>query len=125
MSDYQIQKTADGWDIVIDDGDLVWISDVSRVAEVAQRVVYRLQTWLGESPFDRLVGVPYETAIFGFEPIPGAVALLTQEIVETEGVDGLVLQPTFVLSSDRTLTVSAVIRVGDEEAAISLEVAAV
>ena len=71
MSDLQIDATTGVWDLTLDDGDAVLVHEISRAAEVAQRVVYALMTWRGESVYDRGVGLPYLDGIFGFEPLPG------------------------------------------------------
>lgn len=123
MSDIQIANEGEGWDLVLVDGDLVLGFD-SHAAEVAQRVTYRLMTWLGESPYDRLAGVPYLDGVFNdFEPVPGIVALLIQVIVDTEGVNEVTEDPTFELDG-RTLSIAVEIRVGAQTIPIELAVAA-
>lgn len=124
MTDLLIENTGDGWDLVIRDGDVVLTHQESRGREVAQRVVYRLMTWLGESPYDRRVGVPYLETVFGFEPVPAVVAILTQIVLETEGVDELLEEPTFLLEADRELRITLTIRVGAEDVPVALEIAA-
>ena len=112
MSDLQIDATTGVWDLALDDGDAVLVDDVSRAAEVAQRVVYALMTWRGESVYDRGVGLPYLDGIFGFEPLPGIAGLLSQTILDVEGVTEIVGQPDYILD-DGTLSYSVVIRVDD------------
>jgi hypothetical protein len=116
MSDLLIRLNGTGglatdWGLVEVDGDLVLTS--SHLEEVAQRVVYRLMTWLRESPYDRSAGVPYLDGVFGFEPIEGVAGLLAQEILDVEGVDGFLEGPVFALDG-RTLTVTATLQVGEE-----------
>lgn len=121
MSDLQIDQTTGPWDLALVDGDVVLIDTVSHAAEVAQRVVYRLMTWHGESPYDRRVGIPYLDGIFGFEPLPNVAALLTQTIVDTEGVTGLDGAPEYLLD-DAVLTYSVAISV-DDGSSITIETA--
>lgn len=120
--DLQIAISANGgWDLVLKDGDFVFVDEGP--AEVGQRVVYRLMTWLGESPYDTGAGLPYLDGIFGFEPIPGIAGLLTQTILDTEGVDEIVDNPVFSLDG-RELDFSIVIKVGTETATIETTVTA-
>lgn len=113
-----------GWDLAIVDGDVVLTGTLGRAAEVAQRVVYRLKTWLGESVYDRRAGQPYFDGIFGEEPVEGVVAALLQVILDTEGVDDVVGDPEFELTPGRELTIAATIVVGDDTAPVNLTVAA-
>lgn len=108
--DVKIDTTTGPWDLALVDGDLVLTS--SRAEETAQRVVYRLMTWLAESPYDRGAGLPYLDGIFGFEALPGVAGLLTQTILDTEGVAEIVGTPSYLLD-DRTLSYSITIRVDD------------
>jgi hypothetical protein len=112
VSDLQIDATTGVWDLTLVDGDAVLVSDVSLAAEVAQRVVYRLMTWRGESRYDRGAGLPYLDGIFGFEPLPGIAGLLSQTILSVEGVVEIVGAPAYILD-DGTLSYSVVIRVSD------------
>lgn len=121
MTDFAIANDGDGWDLVLDDGDLVLTHTLGLPAEVAQRVVYRLMTWLGESPYDLTAGVPYEQLVFGFEPVPGIVAYLVQIVLDTEGVTDVATEPDFELD-DRTLTITLAIVVGTETVPIELQV---
>lgn len=122
MSDLQIDATTGIWDLALDDGDAVLVHEVSRAAEVAQRVVYALMTWRGESRYDRGVGLPYLDGIFGFEPLPGIAGLLSQTILDVEGVTEIVGQPDYILDGG-TLSYSVVIRVDDgTETQITAEV---
>jgi hypothetical protein len=112
VSDLQIDATTGVWDLTLVDGDAVLVSDVSLAAEVAQRVVYRLMTWRGESRYDRGAGLPYLDGIFGFEPLPGIAGLLSQTILSVEGVVEIVGAPQYILDNG-TLSYSVVIRVSD------------
>ncbi len=112
MSDLQIDATTGVWDLTLVDGDVVLVHEVSRAAEVAQRVVYRLMTWLAESPYDRAAGLPYLDGIFGFEPLPGIAGLLSQTILDTPGVVAIVDDPLYELDGG-TLTYAVTIRVDD------------
>lgn len=122
MSDIQIADEGDGYDLVLVDGDLV-LGFESEAAEVAQRVTYNLMTWLGESPYDRLAGVPYLDGVFGdFEPVPGIVALLRKVITDTEGVTEITEEPVFELEN-RQLSIACTFRVGSQTTSIGLAVA--
>jgi hypothetical protein len=112
VSDLQIDATTGPWDLTLVDGDVVLVHEVSRAAEVAQRVVYALMTWRGESVYDRGVGLPYLDGIFGFEPLPGIAALLSQTILDVEGVTEIIGPPDYILDGG-TLSYSVVIRVDD------------
>jgi len=120
VTDFAIANTGGGFDLDIVDGDLVLTAGISRAAEVAQRVTYRLMTWLGESPYQTTAGIPYEDVVFGFEPVPGTASLLVQVILDTEGVDGLAEDPVFVLGDDRQLSIAVAITVGEDTVPISL-----
>lgn len=123
MTDIQIDNDSDGFDLSLVDGDLVLLSDWAQV--VRQRVIYRLQTWLGESPYDTEAGLPYLDLIFADEPLPGIVSIVTQEILAVDGVSGLIEPPTFTEpDADRILTIGFIIQVDTEEVPINLEVAA-
>lgn len=114
MSDFLIERTDDnGWDLVIRNGDFVWSSDEGDTddddrTEVLQRVQFELQTWLGESAYDRARGIPYLDGVFGEAPVPGIVALITSKILAVPGVAELVEDPVFELDTDsRVLTIRA------------------
>lgn len=109
------------WDIVLTGGDLSLTADTSRLAEVAQRVVYALHTWIGESVYDLDAGVPYEEAIFGDEPAPAVVGFMRNVVESTEGVDE-VLDTSFILDDNRNLSISCTIRVGEDFDTFALEV---
>lgn len=122
MTDFAIAIDANGgYDLDLVDGDLVLTHTISRAREVSQRVIYRVCTWLGQSPYDVRAGVPYEQVVFGFEPVPGVAGLLQAEIADTEGVDEFADEPTFELDG-RTLTIYAPIRIGAEDVPITVEI---
>lgn len=119
--DVAIANDGTGWDVVLVDGDVVMHTEDSP-EDIAQRVVYRLMTWSGESPYDKAAGVPYLDGVFGFEPVPGVVALLVDVMAKTEGVDE-VIDPLFTLDND-TLTITATLRIGVDEIPLNLLIAA-
>ena len=122
MTDLKIEQAQNGWDLVLENGDLVLETDDTRL--VAQRVIYRLMTWLRESPYDRSAGVPYVDGVFGLQPVEAVVFILTQEMLDTDGVEEVVGEPTYLLDSGRQLSITATLRVaGDETVPIALEVA--
>lgn len=125
MSDLKIADEGDGWDLVLEDGDVVLFGSDDLTAEVAQRVVYTVMTWQGESPYDLAAGLPYLDGIFGFEPVPGVAGLITQAIADTEGVAEVDESPVYSLdTTTHELSISVGIRVvGDSEfTPVSLEV---
>lgn len=124
MTDFKIANGADGWDLVLDGGDLVLTESLGEMEVVRQRVVYALSTWLGESVYETTAGLPYEQGIFGFEPVPGVVGLIVSRVLQVDGVDGLVGAPSFTLTEARVLTLSMTILVGDTEGEINLEIGA-
>lgn len=120
MSDLKIERSQYGWDAIMTDGDLVLETDETSL--VAQRVIYRLMTWLRESPYDRSAGVPYLDGVFGPEPVEAIVFLLTQEMLDTDGVDEVIGDPEYILGDDRVLTISCILRVSGDEVPLSLEI---
>ncbi len=124
MSDFAIEPIGGGdWDLVLDaEGDFVLLGETedTRLQEVAQRVVYALGTWLGESSFDRSVGFPWLEGVFDRAPLDGISALVYERILEVDGVDGLIDQPVLLLdTAERVLTISAKVKVGAFEVPIS------
>lgn len=118
--DFAIDNDGTGWRLSIVDGDLVRLEEDSP-EDVAQRVIYALMTWRGESPYDQLAGVPYLTGVFGYEPVPGIVALLRDVVARVEGVDEIVGDPVFELARTRELNISISIRVGDALVPLQLQ----
>lgn len=110
MDDFRIANDGNGWDIVVENGDLVGITGTEAVT---QRVVYRLMTWLGESPYERAAGVPYIGGVFGTEPVYGIGAILLQVILDTEGVAGFDEPEPSLLLDERTLNVDVTIVTDD------------
>jgi hypothetical protein len=126
--DLAISKQGDQWDLVFADGDLVLTRPLGQqptaqqiLADVGQRVTYRLMTWLAESGFDRSVGLPYLDGIFGDEPVGAVTFLLVQEARTTPGVQEVVGTPEFTLD-DRTLRLSMVLKIRNELLPLDLEV---
>ncbi len=103
MTDLAIRQDGDQWDFAIEGGDFVRVDGPE---EVAQRVTYRLMTWLGESVYDTSAGVPYIDGVFGAEPVPGVAQLLLEVIRKTEGVRQVLNDWTFDLADDGTLALS-------------------
>ena len=126
MSDLKISNDGTGFDLVIEDGDVVLHvadTDDDRANEVLQRVVYRLMTWTGESVYDRGAGLPYLDGIFGDEPIGDVAALLTQTVIDTDGVDELVGIPSYEFDSESgTLSIAISVRVGATVTDLALSV---
>lgn len=124
MTDLLLENTGTGYDLVIRDGDVVLTHNEGRPTEVSQRVIYRLSMWYGETPYDPAAGVPYPDLIFGENgTVPGAISLITQIALDTEGVDALADDPRFVLDSVlRKLDVSLPILIGEDTTTVSLEI---
>ena len=75
------------YDLVEQGGDLVTLSGPD---ETLNHLTYRLQTWLGESPYARTAGIPYIDGVFGQHgPVQGIAALFTLQILETDGIEGM------------------------------------
>ncbi len=100
MGDFLIRDDGDGFDFVIEDGDLVRVGETETddAAAVGQRITYTLYTWLGESPYATEQGIDYD-GVFADEPTPGIAQLLIQRIANVEGVAGFDEQPTFQLDT--------------------------
>jgi hypothetical protein len=116
MSDFKIASDGTQWDLVLDDGDLVLLDDLDAddyPTTVAQRIVYRVMTWSGESPYDRSAGLPHDQILGSLEPVEGVAGIYALEIQETEGVEDVVSfdfqepRPT----NDATLELQATVRV--------------
>ena len=126
VSDLYIADNGDEWDLVLDDGDVVLVHELAENAdavEVAQRVVYRVMTWQGESPYDTAAGLPYLDGIFGFEPVPGVAALISQTILETDGVTEIDGTPSYLLdSTTRELSMAVAIKHGAVAVPLALTV---
>lgn len=129
MSDLYIAQAGGVWDLVIEDGDAVLVHELDEnplAAEVAQRVVYEISTWLGESPYDRTAGIPYLDGVFGFEPVPGVAAMITQTALETEGVTEIEGTPRYLLDTTTgVLSLDLQLVVGDTTVPLALSVGAV
>lgn len=81
MSDWK--RTPEG-DIAIENDDLAIVDDIEATA---QDIEMTLHTWLGESVYDRLAGMPYEQAIFELGTTPEAVRFIVeQRLLALEGV---------------------------------------
>lgn len=71
-------------DLLIVDGELVFVRDAEAIA---QSVRMRLATWLGETPYNTLAGVPYLQVIFSPNTTKTAVLfILQQQVLATPGV---------------------------------------
>lgn len=114
MSDFQIETIGNGdHDLVITDNDFVLVGETEDTwqTEVVQRVRFALGTWYAESAFDRSVGFPYLEGVFGRQPLEGIQAIVTQEILDVDGVDGIEDGPTLDLDrTARVLTISVTIK---------------
>jgi hypothetical protein len=120
VTDFLIEQSGYHWDLALDDGDAVLTHTLGRPREVVQRVVFRLLTNLGESPYDLAAGIPWVGGVFGAYPVDGIAGLLVLEMSETEGVDE-VISPLFDLGDNSTLAVTAEIRPTGEDDPVGLD----
>ena len=92
------------YDMDLTDGELSWVEDQPAIA---QHIVMRLRTWLGETVYDTSAGVPWLQVIFrGKNPDLNSINfILTQHVINTPGVEAAELK--LVLdSATRELTVT-------------------
>lgn len=124
MSDIVIAKRddVDGYDVLVENGDLVLTRDRTRALEVIQRVWYRLLWFFQEHPYDRSVGIAYFDLVFGQLPDPSIVNYLTGIIADTEGVDSIATDPVLDLTDDNTLAITVELLIGSQPETISIEV---
>lgn len=100
--DLDLVDTEYGLDLQAIGGD----SD-THAAATAQRMQYEFGVWLGESPFDRSAGFPWEQAVFGRGPIEGVAELVYTRALAVEGVDDVESMPEMFLNSEtRVLTMT-------------------
>jgi hypothetical protein len=97
-------------DLLFQDGDMAIIdgelSFVTGPAAIAQHIQMRLQTWLGETPYDTAAGVPYLQVIFvKSTPLDSVQFILEQQVLATPGVLGVDLELSLD-SQTRLLTVT-------------------
>ncbi len=124
MPDFKIANpTGSQFGLVLEDGDLVLMDEDEDLAEVvAQRVVYELMTWQGESVYDQSAGVPHLDVLGAYAGAEGVAGIYALAIQEVEGVAEVKLfdftGPEF--ENDYTLRVDATIRVGATDVSIAL-----
>ena len=95
-------KFTDG-DMDLTNGEL---SFVTGQAAIAQDIQMRLQTWLGETPYDLSAGVPYLQVVFvRATPLDSVQFILEQQVLNTPGVTGVELTLTLD-RPNRTLSVT-------------------
>jgi len=122
-SDFRIEPVGGGsYDLVltttdgVDDFDLIGDTSETHQAAVAQRITYKVGTWLGESPFDRSVGFPWEQTVFGRQPIESIVVFLYDQISSVEGVDSITEPPAIDFdNATRKATISVQVQGRDFE----------
>jgi hypothetical protein len=74
-------------------------------------VVYALNTWFGESAFDRNAGFPWREAVFGRQPLDGIAELIYDRLISIEGVEEITDPPRLELDTvTRKLTISVAIK---------------
>jgi hypothetical protein len=91
-------------DLAIDGGELALVSNADAIG---QHLRLRLQTWLGETPYDQSAGVPYLQVMF--DPNTTDLArkfILQQQILATPGVTGVELLEVVADRQTRVLSVS-------------------
>ena len=127
MPDFQITNpTGAQWDLDLVDGDLV-LYDAStpegNAAAVAQRVVYALMTWLGESVYSPGEGAPHLEvlgSLAGAEGLAGLYALIVQRVPGVDEITDFAYDPP--AHPDFVLRVSMSIRAGSIEVPIALAI---
>lgn len=111
MTDFRIQSIGDGkYDLVITDNDFTVVGGDANTwpQEVAQRIVYEVCTWYGESAFDRDAGFPWAQGVFGKAPLEGIASLAYEKILGVDGVQGFNEQPQLTLDTvSRRLFITA------------------
>lgn len=118
MSDFAISNpTASQWDLDLEDGDLVLQSEVTDegLAEVvAQRVTYRVMTWLGESVYSPTEGAPHLEVLGSLQGADGLAGIYALIVQETPGVSEIVgfEYETPSTDNDFELRVAPKLRVG-------------
>lgn len=127
MTDLRVIAEGDGYDLDIQDNDLVLIGgdDDTWLEAVAQRVRYALHTWQGESVFDRDAGLPYIDGIFGRQPVEGIGFLFYSAITDVDDVTGVEDLNLELDRETRKLTVSARVRVDARVVDLTFDVSAV
>ena len=124
MPDFQIANpTGSQYGLVLTDGDLVLLDEDTQLAEVvAQRVVYELMTWQGESVYDQTAGVPHLDILGAYAGAEGVAGIYALAIQEVDGVAEIkhfdFTGPEF--ENDYTLAVDCVIRAGATDVSIAL-----
>lgn len=110
--------------LVLTDGDLVLLDEDDGLAEVvAQRVVYELMTWFGESVYDQSAGVPHLDvlgAFAGAEGIAGIYALAIQEVDGVSEIKHFDFTPP-EHDNGYTLSVRATVTAGATDVSIALQ----
>ena len=110
-------------DIDITNGELAFVEGI---AAVAQHVVMRLRTWVGEAAtkYDKRAGVPYLEIMFGVKNpnIAAIQSIVDRKVLETPGVLSAQTQVTFDRAA-HTLTMSGQIRTADGVYPFTTEIA--
>jgi hypothetical protein len=91
-------------DLDLNGGELALVRDADAIG---QHVRIRLQTWLGETPYNVAAGVPYVQVIF--DPNTTDLArrfILQQQILATPGVTGVEFDSVSVNTQSRVLAIS-------------------
>lgn len=100
-------KIDDSGELVIEDNDLVFVSDLD---QVMQHVKIRLRTFYGEWVFDTTRGIKYFEEIFVKQPNKSVVdGLIKQAIIETAEVTELVEYSSVIDEVSRQIDISATI----------------
>ena len=78
---------------------------------VGQQVKHRLRTWLGESVYDRLAGMPYETVIFDGYITRDALELIVRDrLLAIDGVERVDSLEVTIDTAARTATIQGTVR---------------
>jgi len=114
--DIQIDTNSD---LLIQNGDFQWVKGAYAIG---QHVKMRLQTWLGETPYDTAAGVPYLQVIFQAGTSRESIKfILEQAVLATPGVTGVNLSFDFD-NATREMTVTGTLTALNEEIPFSITV---
>lgn len=99
-------KASDG-DVVISGADFVLATGLEGHIQDIERT---LRTWLGESVYNRLAGLPYEQVIFQVGTTPEAARfIIEQRLNARDSVENVEELSTTIDQSTRKLTISGTV----------------
>lgn len=108
-------------DIVIENGDFVFVTGI---AAVAQDIQCELRRWFNEDAYDRAGGVPYREVIF--QPstsVQSILFILEEKIRARDGVTDVLSLNATVDRAARTIAITGRVRALDQEFPIEVTTA--